>query len=247
MPKIGDDLESIQTPTGYQFSAIRADEVESSEITLVTLVVDVSGSVASFKDELIACLKTIFETCNDDKNPRRENLMMRVVTFSEDVEEFHGYKMLSGINSSEYTNAVQIRGMTALYDGSHTTIESALTYAKNLVSQGITVNAINFVITDGADNASKFNPGTIKNLVEKARQDEYMESILNILIGVNTADAGISSYLKKYKEDAEFDQFVEIDHADKKTLLSLAAFVSQSISSQSQSLGSGGPSQLLTF
>lgn len=249
MPSFKDDvdLQTMKTPNGYSFSAIRGEDVESSEITLVTIVCDVSGSVSSFRNEIIECLKTIFNTCNDNKNPRRENLMMRLVTFSSNVQEIHGYNMLSCISPDSYDSSINIHGMTALYDGAYTTIDSALTYSKELSKQGIMVNAINFVITDGADNASKFSPSKIKTIVDKSKQDEYLESILNILIGIDTSNSSISSYLKQLETEAGFDQFIDIASADKKSLLKLAQFVSQSISSQSQALNSGGPSKLLTF
>lgn len=47
--------------------------------------------------------------------------------------------------------------------------------------------------------------------------------------------------------DAGFTQYVEVDNATDAKLAKLADFVSRSVSSQSQALGSGGPSKALTF
>ena len=53
--------------------------------------------------------------------------------------------------------------------------------------------------------------------------------------------------IEDFHKAAGFTQYVELGSADEKTLAKLADFVSQSISAQSQSLGTGGPSQSLTF
>jgi hypothetical protein len=53
--------------------------------------------------------------------------------------------------------------------------------------------------------------------------------------------------LDNFKKEAELDEFIDIGSATKSSLSKLANFVSQSISSQSQALGSGGTSKLLSF
>lgn len=248
MPKLGDDIANFNTPSNFGFSGVRAEDLEASEYTLVTVVVDCSYSIDDFVNELVECLKTIFNTCNDEKNPRRENLLLRLVSFSDSVQEEHGFKLLGQISESDYDNAVQPRGATALYDGAHTAVEASLAYARDLSeNQGITVNAINFILTDGADNRSRFRPNQVAGLIRQAKQDEYLESILNILVGVNTTDQYIVNKLNEFNTEAGFDQFVDIGAATKDTLLRLAEFVSRSISSQSQSLGTGGPSKTLTW
>ena len=70
---------------------------------------------------------------------------------------------------------------------------------------------------------------------------------MSVLIGVSVQDPEVSRYLKKFHVDAGFTQYVELDQADAKTLARLAKFVSQSISAQSQALGTGGGSQQLVF
>jgi hypothetical protein len=64
---------------------------------------------------------------------------------------------------------------------------------------------------------------------------------------VNVNDVSVSRYLKSFHVDAGFTQYVELDNADTKTHARLAEFVSQSISAQSQALGTGGASQPLVF
>ena len=71
--------------------------------------------------------------------------------------------------------------------------------------------------------------------------------MVSILIGVNTWQGSIKDYLNQFKEDAGFTQYQDVSTASKESLSKLANFVSQSISSQSQALGTGGPSQQLSL
>jgi hypothetical protein len=97
------------------------------------------------------------------------------------------------------------------------------------------------------DNASKQSARSVKGALTRAVTSEALEAVVSILIGVNVQDAEVSRYLRQFHLDGGFAQYVELDKADAKTLARLAEFVSQSISAQSQALGTGGPSQSLVF
>lgn len=227
--------------SAFNFSAVRLDELQASEYTLVDIEVDVSGSVSSFKKELEDCIKSIIEACK--KSPRAENLMIRVQTFGSALDELHGFMLLNMIDSSKYK--LIIRGCTALFDASYSGIGACLSYSKTLKNEGIGINAIHFVITDGEDNQSVATPKMIKDMKDKALANEEIESILSILIGVNTSSC--QDALDKFKNDAGFDQFISVNDSSASSLAKIANFVSKSISAQSQSLGSGGASKPITW
>jgi hypothetical protein len=240
-------MEQHYIPGGhYGFSAVGIDELGASEYTLVTIAVDVSGSVCNFKNNMEKALKEVIQACT--KSPRADNLLIRLTTFSDDVQEVHGFKMLGQINSADYDNCLKIRSLTALYDASENSIAAATTYAKQLIGQDFTINAIVIVITDGCDNASKLNVSGVKKALKEAVRTEDFESIVSILIGVGVdQDDVVKTALNDFKTEVGFTQFVKTDDATAKTLAKLAAFISQSISSQSKALGTGQVSQPLTF
>ena len=127
-------------------------------------------------------------------------------------------------------------------------MESVTRYGKDLVDKDFDVNGIIVVITDGDDNASKMTANSLKDALDRAVQSESLESLVSILVGVNTdANTGLNAYLDNIAKTAGFTQYIAINKADAKTLAKLADFVSRSISSQSQALGTGGPSQSLSF
>jgi uncharacterized protein YegL len=239
MPRLNDStLEDIKVKgTNFQYSGTRLEDLGATEYTLVTLVVDQSGSVSDFEDDLNKCIAEVVKSCR--KSPRADNLLLRIVTFNQDEEEFHGYKLLINCNPDDYLDLVTPGGMTALYDATYNALNSLNDYSKNLTDNDFDVNSIIFVMTDGCDNESTYTPNKIKEMLKKMVQSESLESIITVLIGVNIDEPEVSSALSSFKDEVEFTQYVEIDNANEKTLAKLAEFVSKSISSQSQSLGSG--------
>lgn len=227
----------------FGFSGAKLDNLGASAYTLVGIVADRSGSVAPFQREMEKCLDFAIEACK--KSPRRENLLARLVVFDNKVQEIYGFQPLDQIGS--HANTLMPGGMTSLYDASVNGIEALTNYGKTLSDNDCDVNAVVFVITDGLDNASKLGETNVKQALANAVKSESLESILSVLIGVNVFESSVSAALQEFKTNAGFSQYVELADASEKTLAKLGGFISQSISSQSQHLGSGGPSAPLQF
>jgi uncharacterized protein YegL len=247
MPLLNDDSLEERKIQGspYGFSATRINDLQASEYTLVGISLDASSSVTPFESDINKATQEIVRSCRH--SPRADNLMMRCAQFANDVKEIHGFKPLSECNVDSYASALSVGGMTAMFDGAHNMIESIRHYAKDLTDNDYSVNAILFVVTDGDDNRSTMNAQSVARALKDLTQSEVVESVVSVLIGVNVQDPKLSSYLQAFKSEAGFTQYVEIDKADSKTLAKLAEFVSKSISAQSQALGTGGPSQSLSF
>ena len=224
----------------FGFTGIGLHRLGATEYTLVDIVVDITGSVSDFKDELLACLKTAVSSCQ--KSPRSENLLLRVTTFNSAVGivELHGYMPLSEINVDDY-KPLDPDGYTNLFDATYQAVGASIQYGQKLMENDFLCNAIVYVITDGDDNRSKMTPKMVGQVLEDARKTEKLESIVSILIGVNA-----QSYrhkLEAFQIEAGLTQYVDVSDASKGKLAKLAGFISQSVSSQSQAVGTGGPSQ----
>jgi len=229
-------------PGSFTFSAIRPETLGATEYTLVTVVVDVTGSVSSFAMELLQCLKNIVGACQ--KSPRAENLLFRVLAFNNQVHEVHGFKLLSEIDPNDY-KSFNPAGMTALTDATYESITATLTYAKTLLDQDFNVNGAVYIITDGADNVSKLTNAMVADRTQEATKQEMIESLITVLVGINTTDC--KQELETFAKQAGLTQYVDVGDATPPRLAKLAAFVSKSVSSQSQALGSGAASQPLSF
>jgi uncharacterized protein YegL len=242
-----DNMQVVQIPGGgnFQFSGIRPENLGATEYTLVTVVVDLTGSVGGFEKELMKCLKSIVKACR--KSPRAENLLLRLVTFNSKigVKEEHGFKPLSLIDENTYQNFI-VDGATNLYDATYEPIGATLTYSKTLMDQDFNVNGAVYILTDGDNNASHFaTPAKIKKQLENVKKQEIIESLITVLVGINAQQ--YNKELALFQNDSGLTQFVDAGDATPQKLAKLANFVSKSISSQSQALGSGTPSQPLSF
>lgn len=249
MPKL-DNMQTIQIagPGTFTFSAVRMDDLGATEYTLVTIVVDITSSVIPFAGELLKCVKKIVEACK--KSPRAENLLIRLLTFNTNIQEIHGFKLLSDIKPEDY-KTFKPQGMTALYDAAYSGVSATLEMAKRLIQQDFDVNGCVYLITDGMDNASTMTPKTIADKIQDAVKGEEIESLVTVLVGlINPNDnyaKDVRRALTTFQVEANLTQFVDAGDATAQRLAKLAQFVSQSISAQSQALGTGAASQPLQF
>lgn len=233
------------TGSGFNFSATNINNLAASEYTLVGIAADRSTSVAGFANEIEGCLKSSLEGCQ--KSPRVDNLLVRLVAFNQKVSEEHGFRPLADCHLANYDGFLKPGGATSLYDASINVIDSVATYGKSLMDQDYTVNGLVVVLTDGEDVSSTFKAPDVKASLARALKGEALESLTSILIGINVQDPMMSRYLQSFQVDAGFSQYIEAKDASPKTFARVAGFISKSISSVSQSVGSKAPSQPITF
>ena len=174
MSENGTTMQNLSTSSNYSFSAVGLDDLGASEYTLATIVVDISASVTNWRKELENCLSVIAESCKD--SPRSENLLVRVLTFNNNVQELHGFKLLEDISPDDYNSQLQTGGCTSLFDAVCNAVEVTKDYSKILVDQGdMSVNAIVYVLTDGQDNNSTNSATSVKKLVSSVNQEEILD------------------------------------------------------------------------
>lgn len=242
--KLFDDTQQMlnQNVGNFAFSGMRPENLGATEYTLVTVVTDKTGSVSGFESDLVAMKCAIIEACK--KDPRAEFLMLRNVWFNSQVDEEHGFVELAKVDPAQFQKPF-CTGLTALYDAVYTSVAASNQYAKTLSDNDFGVNAVVFIITDGDDNISSHTVNDVKAELTRGVKQEYLESINVILIGINAKQC--INKLQSFKTNADLTQFIDAGDATPQNLARLAQFVSKSISSQSQSLGTGGASQALTF
>lgn len=236
---------NLQT-SNYGFSGVGLDDLGASEYTLVTIAVDESGSVQDFKDEMEQALASVVEACR--KSPRANNLMLRLVGFGTTFREINGFKELQNCNPDDYKGIINISGMTALHDACVNAIEAADVYGTQLVQNDFECNGLLVVITDGCNNHSTNTETQVKEALEKIKLTEHIDGgLLSILIGVNINNQEVKKELSAFERNVGFMQYVELSDANPSTLAKVANFVSRSVSSQSQSLATNGPSKAVQF
>ena len=240
--KDGEQINLRIGGSGFSFKGARIEHLGATEYTLVTIAVDESGSVSGFADELRKMLIMAVDACK--KSPRSDNILVRVIRFSDKypkgVDEIHGFMALAEIDTSQYL-ALKPGGCTPLCDACFSAIGATNVYGKQLLDQDFGVNAIAFVITDGGENSSTATMEMVKKEAAKAVKGETLESIITVLVGINASEC--PGELANFQKEAGMTQYIDAGEATPRKLAKLASFVSRSVSSQSQALGTGGPSQ----
>jgi hypothetical protein len=240
-------MEDFDFGSGFGFTGATIDDLGATEYTLATIAFDESGSIGGFEKQIKDMLDTVVDACK--KSPRASNLLLRIIRFSSrytnGVNEFHGFKPLGDINAADYTN-IRGGGSTPLNDAVYSGVGATNAYGKSLTDMDFLVNGITFIITDGEENSSTASAKMVKQELKKSVTGEILESHLSILIGIDTGYSGSKGILQQYQTDTGIDQFIWAGDATPGKLAKLAQFVSQSISSTSQALGTGGPSQQIS-
>lgn len=242
MPRLGtDDMETHKASGNFSFTGARIANLGATEYTLATAAFDITGSMDGHGDALRDMMVTIMQSCQ--KSPRSDNLLLRALLFnsSKGVVEIHGFLPLADIDPAIY-KVPTCYGATNLYDAAYNAIGATNTFGEKLDAQDYLANAVTFIVTDGEDNVSTVTPDMVGAEVKKAVSGEHLESHLTILIGM-TSSSQSKAMLNTFKQRAGLSQFIDAGDVTKGKLAKLADFVSQSISSTSQALGTGGPSQ----
>jgi uncharacterized protein YegL len=246
------DADIAQTARGFKYSNVKAEKLGASEYTITEIVVDATGSVSPFVNDLENMISESINACK--KSPRKNNLLARVTKFNADmnrshIDEIHGYTLLDTIDTAQYKGAIKPDGGTPLYEATLEAIETLHDYtAKLYKTKKITCNAIVFIITDGDNNASmNITTANIKEMIQKIKTEEILESIRTILIGINDTDAHFKARLEAFVKEAGLDEYISVGEVSAGKLAKLAQFVSRSTSSQAQAKGTGGPSQPISL
>lgn len=243
------EMEVLVTGGGFGFSVTKPEELDATEYTLVTIVIDTSPSVEAFKDELLAALKSAVKGCQ--MSGRVDYILLRVVLFNSRLTEVHGFIPIGSVDPESY-KSFRCSNLTALHDAIGEALDATLIYGEKLRASDYTINACVYIITDGLNNDStKYDIGALSGLIQDAVQGEKVSSLLSVLVGVNSngRDGGhrIGDILQKLQGDIGITQYIDIGNATPKELAKLGGHISKSVSSQSQRVKSGTASQPVPF
>jgi len=244
----------LQTNAGFGFSMTGVKNLTETSYTLVLILIDTTGSVAGEEAEIKRMLEQIVSDGKRAGWGKRVLLSSYQFNSNCGVQELFGFDAPAAIDLS----SVKIRtyGATNLIDAILTGQEILASAAQTLVGADYIANLLLVVVTDGEDNASKQKAVDIQNAFLKARKDENLDSIKAILIGLRTGESAqdsnyagmtVDEVLANLAKDAAFDQYESAKNVTDGTYGKIGGFISQSISSASQSLGSGSPSQNVNF
>lgn len=242
------ELQVQGTGTHLAFSSVRLQKLDETSYTLVTLVLDVTGSLSGFEKQIREAVKTVVDSCK--KHGRKDMILIRILAFSTSygMVELTGFMPVLQVDPSsfDFLNTLQCSGMTNLYDATYNALAATRVFAKQLSDQEFPVNALIVVATDGGN--TERNGMSVQDVAAEMRnltQKEICESCLSILIGLNAQNC--SQELSDFNKDAGFTQYEPLNNLNADKFARMADFISRSISAQSQALTTGQASAPLTL
>lgn len=125
------------------------DEIESTDVVLITLLMDDSGSMTPLVREALAGQNEMIDALRKTKNP--DDVLIGQWSLNSSL--YHSYVPLK--DSAKLTTADFVpHSMTPLYDRWYEALTANVAYAQQLRSAGTPVRSIAVVLTDGYDNDS---------------------------------------------------------------------------------------------
>ena len=201
------------------------ESINSAEVTLISLLVDESSSIeySGLTQSVIDGVNTIIDALKDTK--KKDSIKMSIWTFNGEVKVINGFIGIEDIE--KFGNDYRPDGTTSLYDVTFEAMSANLIYAQDLIDNGVSVQSIVAVITDGDDVGSD---RSITDVSKVAKDLLKTERFVNAYVGVgdSTDHADISKQMG-------FPAFMK-GNATASEMRGLMKMLSQSIVKNSQSV-----------
>ena len=230
----------------YGYTGAAIETLTSFENTLAVTLFDESGSTRPFARQMELAVKQIVKFLR--RSPRADNLLYAHYHFDRTLKEIVGWTPLQQITEDQFDGCWAGGGSTNLHYSEEKVLEFMRDYAQRQAAQRYLCNGVLCTMTDGenyapaGDIGHSKTPGDVEMAFARVVSSEDLESLVAIMIGINP-DKGVQDRLEQYAMKVGYTRYLPVEKADEKTLAQIADFISQSIQSQSQALGTGGPSQ----
>jgi hypothetical protein len=225
---IGNIGEEIQTGMG-----IEVDDVEASEVTLVTIMVDDSGSIrfASNSEPVRQGHNLVIDAFMGVKEAQREGILMHTCYLNGFVLFPYG-KVEDAIrmDSSNYDP----RMGTPLYDQTEVLLGRVAVKAQEFEDAGIACRTITLIVSDGADmHSHRQTANGIKKIVESMLRTER-----HIIAGMGVDSGDGVDFRQVFQEMGIPDEWIRTPGDSESDLRKEFQMFSQSAVRASQGAGS---------
>jgi len=239
--------------TGFRFTAPPLAVFEEQRYTIVGVTTDQSGSIYKVRGDLF----TMNEQIDTDlkAGAGKHTIIVRRTAFTShfpnNVREQHGFLPALAVDPNTHFPIVNSHGEyggTPLADGVMETILAAKEQAMQLITvQGVPlVNLALAFLTDGGETGSRYTPSDIKAAIEQILAEGEIESIVTILVGVDCPVGHLNRQrLEDFQQAAGLSKFIPFEDMTPGAFGQVARVISQTFTSSSQALGSGGPSKFV--
>ncbi len=206
---------------------VNVDDVEASEVILVTIMPDDSGSIrfAGNSEAIRDGHNMILNALLDSK--QQDNILIHTRYLNGDV--LYPYCTLEQAVKMDKQNYDPCLG-TPLYDETVTMLGTVLAKTKEFSDNGVPVRTVTLIMTDGEDmHSNKAKPNTIKTIVNDMLRAE------NHIVAAMGFDNGNIQFKKIFGEMGLLDQWILTPGNDASDIRKAFQMFSQSAVQASQS------------
>ena len=148
---------------------LEPDHVDGADATLVSVVIDMSGSMGAHARAVIDAYNTMQKALTEAK--ASSAILTTTWTFSDALALHSGFEAVGRkppLTSATY----QPSGGTALYDAVLAAMTGLVSYSQALWDGGIPTRRVLFVLSDGEDNASRAPVSSVARAASALAADE---------------------------------------------------------------------------
>jgi Mg-chelatase subunit ChlD len=131
---------------------LAADDLDASDATIVSVVIDMSGSMSSHRRAVVDAFNTMQRALAGAK--AASAILSSAWTFNDSVKLLSGFEPV-GVKPALTTAVYRPDGGTALHDAVLAAMTGLVSYGQALWDSGVPTKRILFVLSDGEDNASR--------------------------------------------------------------------------------------------
>jgi uncharacterized protein YegL len=231
------------------FSPAQVDSLTSTTYTLVSILVDMSGSISGSEQQIENAVRMTLEASRS----ARDNVLVQISQFNDNYHNiFNDYTELGVIleNMNQLSGIFMPGGGTNMFPSIEKDFVQIERKAGEMANLDYLVNGLFILITDGEDTSGG-SLATCRKIVDRfrdpANEKRSMESVRFILVEVGGSVQSLDRIVNDLNFQKGIDQRVSLNNADTQTMKALAEFMSKSVKAQSAAIGTGGPSQAVAF
>lgn len=206
---------------------VSVDDVQSSEVVLVSQMVDDSGSMTSNRQIAQDGHNEVLEALKDSSQSSNVLVHTRLLN-GKIISPYRALDQAGKLDKSNYHTNLG----TPLYDQSISLLGTVIAKAQEFSDNGVPVRTVTLIVTDGADLHSKARASDVKALVDDMLNAE------NHIIAFMGIDDGHTNFRQIAKNMGIRDEWILTPGNSPKEIREAFALFSQSAVQASQSAAS---------
>lgn len=174
-------VNNLNATTIAGAQGVTVDDLTGDEVTLFVEVIDRTGSMGGYRDDVIRAYNEQLQALLDSK--AADSILMSSWLFNTSSTLRHGFLPLTDVPKLDQ-NSYSPNGSTALYDAIIDAFTSVVAYGQSLRDAGVRTKVVIVVITDGEDNASNNTAAKVAT-VAKDMLNQEIYTLAFVAFGVS--------------------------------------------------------------